>query len=258
MDQRSGRSVGVELVKQAPWLLATTGELETGRRVTLDPAEARHAGGALRLKSGDLVVLADGMGSVASGTITLRGRGVAEVMVQGVDQLPPPTPGLALAVAVLAGTAMDLVAQKAVELGVERLTPVCCERSQMGLKGAMNRVEHWRRISRQALKQCRRAWAMELAPPTTLADFTNDPATANGAVAHPAGDRIEELPPDRVGLLLIGPEGGFSPDEERALEDAGWPRVCLGPHVLRAETAAIAGAAVFSSHRRRELHSNDG
>ena len=256
MDQRSCRWVGVELVKQAPWLLAAEGELEIGRRVTLNPTEVRHAGGALRLRSGDHVVLADGVGSVASGTITLRGRGVAEVLVQEVDHLPPPTPSLALAVAVLAGAAMDLVAQKAVELGVERLTPVCCERSQMGLKRAMNRVEHRRRISRQALKQCRRAWAMELTPPTTLTDFANNPASAKGTVAHPAGDRIEEIPQNRVGLLLVGPEGGFSSDEERALDAAGWPRVCLGPHVLRAETAAIAGAAVFSSHLKG-LHSTD-
>ena len=161
-----------------------------------------------------------------------------------------------MAVAVLAGAAMDLVVQKAVDLGVERLTPVCCERSQMGLKRATNRVEHWQRISRQALKQCHRAWAMELALPMSLADLVNDPATAHGVVAHPAGGTIDELPPGRVGPLLIGPEGGFAPDEERVLEGAGWPRICLGRYVLRAETAAIAGAAVLSV-LGEGLHSTD-
>lgn len=256
MDQCSGRPHGIEVLKQAPWLLAAVGEIEAGRRVALDSTEARHACGALRLRSGDPVVLVDGAGSVASGTITLRERGAAEVVVQGVEHRPPPTSGLALAVAVLAGAAMDLVVQKAVELGVERLTPVCCERSQMGLKRATNRVEHWQRISRQALKQCHRAWAMELAPPMSLADLVNDPATAHGVVAHPAGGTIDELPPDRVGPLLIGPEGGFAPDEERVLEGAGWPRICLGRYVLRAETAAIAGAAVLSVLGER-LHSTD-
>ena len=115
-------------------------------------------------------------------------------------------------------------------------------------------MEHWIRVSRQALKQCRRAWAMELTPPIILADFVDHAEAQHGVVAHPTGGRIEDLPPDRHGLLLIGPEGGFSPDEERALDTAGWPRVCLGRYVLRAETAAIAGAAIFSAG----LHSTDG
>ncbi len=234
-------------MKSPPWLLAAAGELETGRRVTLDSTEARHAVGALRLRSGDLVVLADGVGHVAPGTITLPGRGAAEVTVGDVDAIPAPASGLSLAVAVLAGSAMDMVVQKAVELGVDRLLPVCCERSQMSLQRAMTRTEHWKKVSRQALKQCHRAWAMDLAAPMGFADLATGSAAAHGTVAHPAGDAIGDVPPYRLALLLIGPEGGFSTDEERTLDTEGWPRVCLGPHVLRAETAAIAGAAIFMS-----------
>ena len=146
-------------MKQAPWLLASAGELEPGRRVVLDSTEARHAGGSLRLISGDRVVLTDGAGAVASGSLTTQRRGAAEVVVHTVDPLPRPATGLTLAVAVLAGAAMDLVAQKAVELGVERLIPMCCQRSQISVKRAVNRMDHWHRIGRQALKQCRRAWA---------------------------------------------------------------------------------------------------
>ena len=90
----------------------------------------------------------------------------------------------------------------------------------------------------------------------TLLMLVNDPAIAHGILAHPDGGTIDELPPGRVGPLLIGPEGGFTPDEEGVLEDEGWPRVRLGRYVLRAETAAIAGAAVFSFHREG-LHSTD-
>ena len=251
-----GGPQGIDLLKKAPWLLAAVGEIESGRRVVLDPAEARHSVGALRLRSGDPVVLTDGAGSVASGTLFLSGRGAAEVVVQDVDNRPLPPSGFVMAVAVLAGAAMDLVVQKSVELGVERLAPVCCERSQMGPERAATRLDHWHRVSRQALKQCRRAWAMELMPPMTLAALLDDPANANGIVAHLDGGTIDELPPGRVGPLLIGPEGGFTPDEETMLEDAGWPRVCLGRYVLRAETAAIAGATVFSIHKKG-LHSTD-
>ena len=256
MDQRLGRPHGIDLLKRAPWLLAPAGEIESGRRVVLESAETRHATGALRLRSGDPVVLTDGAGCVASGTIALSGRGAAEVVVHDVDNRPVPTSDLVLAVAVLAGAAMDLVVQKTVELGVERLVPVWCERSQMSPKRAATRIDHWHRVSRQALKQCHRAWAMELAPPTTLTALVNDPAFVHGIVAHPDGGTIDELPPGRVGPLLIGPEGGFTPDEEGVLEDAGWPRVRLGRYVLRAETAAIAGAAVLSIHQEG-LHSTD-
>lgn len=243
-------------MKQAPWLLAPTGELETGDRVVLDSTESRHARGALRLRSGDPVVLANGAGATAEGTIRLGGRGAAEVVVERITHEPAPGPALSLAVAVLAGGAMDLVVQKAVELGVDHVTPVCCERSQMGPKRAMSRMKHWLRVSRQALKQCRRAWAMELSPPMTLIDLVDSLAAGRGIVAHPAGGAIGELPPDRVGPLLIGPEGGFSPDEDEMLERAGWPKVCLGGYVLRAETAAIAGAAIFGI-QEKGLHSTD-
>lgn len=239
-------------MKQAPWLLASAGELEPGRRVVLDSTEARHAGGSLRLISGDRVVLTDGAGAVASGSLTTQRRGAAEVVVHTVDHLPRPATGLTLAVAVLAGAAMDLVAQKAVELGVERLIPMCCQRSQISVKRAVNRMDHWHRIGRQALKQCRRAWAMELASPTTLADLVSCAEPECGVVAHPGGGTIDELPSGRERLLLIGPEGGFSPEEEQILDEAGWPRICLGPYVLRAETAAIAGAAVLAQQSRNQ------
>jgi 16S rRNA (uracil1498-N3)-methyltransferase len=237
-------------VKHPPWLLAAAGGLDAGRVVVLDPIEAHHAGGPLRLRSGDRVVVTDGAGTVASGTLNLPGRGVAEVGIDTVERVAPPAPGLTLAMAVLAGSAMDLVIQKAVELGVERLIPVGCERSQIGCKRATTRMDHWRRINRQAIKQCRRAWAMELAAPCPLSELIGGDVREQGVVAHPDGKRVDELPRGRGGLLLIGPEGGFSLEEERALDSAGWPRVCLGPYVLRAETAAIAGAALLSTRRR--------
>ena len=243
-------------MKKAPWLLASVGELQPGRRVVLDVTETRHAVGPLRLDSGDRVVLTDGAGAVASGDLDIQRRGAAEVAVVAVDHLSRPAPGLTLAVAVLAGAAMDLVVQKAVELGVEQLIPVCCQRSQISSKRAVIRMDHWIRISRQALKQCRRAWAMELASPTPLAELVSLADSDHGVVADPCGGTIDELSPGREHLLLIGPEGGFSPEEKRTLHAAGWPTVCFGHFILRAETAAIAGAAILSNVDFR-LHSTD-
>ena len=238
-------------MKRAPWLLASEGELEEGCRVVLDAVEARHVSGALRLKTGDRVVLTDGAGSVAPGHLFVKKRGAAEVAVESVSRVARPETGLSLAIALLAGPAMDVVAQKAVELGVERMTPVWCTRSQISLKRAATRVDHWLRISRQALKQCRRAWAMELGPPMTLDDLLGLIDADRGVVADPGGGTLDDLPRGRERVLLIGPEGGFSPEEEDLIKNAGWPRLRLGNHVLRAETAAIAGAAILGWNSNR-------
>lgn len=245
MDQHPRGLQRFHVVKQAPWLLASQGELEEGSRVVLDAVEARHVRGALRLKTGDQVVLTDGSGSVAPGRLFVDGRGAVEVEVESVNHVPRPDAGLGLAVAILAGPAMDVVAQKAVELGVERLTPVWCTRSQISLKRAATRVDHWLRISRQALKQCRRAWAMELAPPMTLVDLLGLIDADRGVVADAGGGTPDDLPRGGKRVLLIGPEGGFSPQEQDLIKNSGWPKLRLGNHVLRAETAAIAGAAVL-------------
>jgi len=231
-------------MKQAPWLLAP--ERLTGEGVTLrlDDGESRHATGALRLTSGAEVVLTDGEGARARGRLTLARKGSAEVFVESVESLPRPVGGLTLAVGVLAGSAMDPVVQKAVELGVHRLVPVCCQRSQLGIRRAASRLDHWGRLSRQALKQCHRTWAMTVSAPLTLADLVSEVEPGKGVLAHPSGRSAGELSPPPDSVLLVGPEGGLAPDEEALLDGEGWRRLRLGPHVLRASTAAIAGAAV--------------
>lgn len=251
MDQHSRGSKRLCVVKQAPWLLAAEGQLEEGRRVVLAAMEARHAGGALRLKTGDRVVLTDGAGSVAQGRLSVRRKGVAEVSVESLSSVPRPAAGLCLAVGVLAGPAMDVVVQKAVELGVERLIPVQCARSQISRKRAATRMDHWLRISLQALKQCHRAWAMELTPALTMDELFQRVDSVCGVVADADGGTLDELPRCQARVLLIGPEGGFSSEEEVLIDNSGWSKIRLGDHVLRAETAAIAGAAVLgrTSHR---------
>jgi len=247
-------------VKQAPWLLAEVGELAAGDTIALDAAESRHAKGALRLSEGRNVVLTDGAGRVAKGTLSLLQRGRAEVTIDSVMVESPLDGGLKLAIGVLSGSAMDLVVQKAVELGIDRLVPVCCQRSQLGVKRASSRLDHWTRIARQALKQCRRAWALEIAEPLPLADFVTMMGKNHGVVAHPEGCRVEAIEVGRPAALLVGPEGGLTTEEQEFLETHQWPRLRLGPYVLRAETAAIAGMAVLSHRMDAEIgvHSSDG
>ncbi|MCU0304928.1 MAG: 16S rRNA (uracil(1498)-N(3))-methyltransferase [Thermoanaerobaculales bacterium] len=232
-------------MKQPPWLLAPEGGLAVGAVVVLDDVETRHAAGALRLATGRRVTLTDGAGLIAQGELTLPRRGPATVRVDSVVAAPRATAELTIAVGVLAGPAMDVVVQKAVELGASRVTPVCCERSQLDRRRAEARSEHWRRLALQALKQCHRARALAVAPPVRFGELLEGVDPSRGVVAAADGGPVSGWAPVPDPVLLIGPEGGLSPGEARALDEAGWQRLRLGPHVLRAETAVIAGAALI-------------
>ena len=98
----------------------------------------------------------------------------------------------------------------------------------------------------QALKQCRRPWAMavtEVVPLTALVGGNSE--QAGGVVADVEGSTLSELPKTAGNLLVVGPEGGFTAAEKQLFDRRGWPRLRLGPHLLRAETAAVVGGAMM-------------
>ena len=221
--------------------------------MVLGAEESRHAAGPLRLRPGDEVTLVDGCGRTAAAALRVVGgrRCEAEILASRLHPAPPDR-GVTVAIAVLHGQAMDWAVQKAVEIGVATLVPVIAQRSQVRAKTAVGRLDHWRRIARQAIKQCRRPWQMEVSDPRSLADLVADSTHRCGSVADPEGSRLAELGGALPDLLLVGPEGGFGPDDLQILEQAGWPRIRLGAHVLRAETAAIVGAALLISAREEQ------
>ncbi|HSO22606.1 MAG TPA: RsmE family RNA methyltransferase [Chondromyces sp.] len=235
-------------MKQPPWLLLPEGARpEIGGTVALDPAEARHATGPLRLRAGDPVVLADGAGTVAGARLREASKVRVEAEVTSLDLAPQPEgPGVTLAVSVVENRAMDWVVQKSVEVGLRTLIPMVSERTQAGPRDAERRLDHWRRIAMQALKQCRRPWAMAISGPLTTACIVEQTPPGCGVVADHGGEDATSLPAS-AWVLAVGPEGGFSPSEDRLFLDRGWHRLCLGPHVLRAETAAIVGGAFLVS-----------
>ena len=234
-------------MKALPWLLAVSGALEAGRTVVLDPTEARHLTGALRRRPGDEIVLADGNGAVAEAKLVAIGRGRVEAVILSVRHEPEPkSEGVTLALAMTDNRAMDWAVQKAVEVGIGRFLPIEAERAQVRGRDLGGRVEHWRRIAMQALKQCRRPWAMavtEVVPLTALVG--GDSEQVGGVVADVEGSTLSELPKTAGNLLVVGPEGGFTAAEKQLFDRRGWPRLRLGPHVLRSETAAVVGAAMM-------------
>ncbi len=235
-----------------PWLLAPQSPLEPGASVELEAAESRHLTRVLRRSAGQTVVLTNGSGQVAEAVLVELGRGRLAASVKVVHRAPPLPAEVTLALGVLHTGAMDLAVQKAVEVGVATVLPVLCERSQLARRAAEGRRAHWQRVADQALKQCRRAWALEVAEPVTLAQVLGRTPAGVGVVADPGGGSADGLPEAAARVLLVGPEGGFDPAEEEAVARAGWYRLGLGPFVLRAETAAVVGSSLLV---RRQMES---
>jgi 16S rRNA (uracil1498-N3)-methyltransferase len=224
--------------------------------LVLDPSEAHHVTSVLRRRAGDLLVLIDGHGSVGEARLASVEKGRVEAEVLSVHREPRPEEahGVTVAVAVVGFQAMDWVVQKVVEVGVRRFVPIVTARTQVGRKDLGGRVEHWRKISMQALKQCHRPWALEITEVTPLPLFVESQPQA-GIIAGREGCSIGTVSRGIGALLVVGPEGGFSEEERELFSRLEWPLVRFGPHVLRTETAAVVGAAMMVA--REELRWND-
>lgn len=231
----------------APGLPAAGGAFD------LPAGPAAHVARVLRLVAGDELVLFDGFGQEAMASITaVRG---AAVSVQTAAAMPVDRESplrLTLVQGVSRGERMDLVMQKATELGVARLVPVLTERSVVKLDAAQaaKRLQHWQGVVAAACEQSGRAWLPEVAAPQPLLKWLAQPPAAGEArfLLHPGSTtRARDLPALRAATLLIGPEGGLSPQEREAALLAGFQDLSLGPRVLRTETAALAALAALQA-----------
>ena len=221
-----------------------------GEYLTLAGAEAGHARGARRLADGDSVWLFDGLGTVGYAVIVAADRraGTLKLKVQRRDVIPPACPRVELACALPKGERQTVLLDMATQLGMTEFYPLLCERSVV--KPGHNAMQRWRRICLEACKQSRRAYLPVIHGPLTLTDvLANRDDRCALWVADPSG-----VPPSQVSsegrerlLLMVGPEGGFSPGELMQLVDAGAQTINLGEAVLRTETAAITLLAYISS-----------
>lgn len=219
--------------------------------VEVGGGDGHHLARVLRLRAGETVTVADGRGvwrpyrvvNVASAAVHLEAAG-------SIEREPAPSERLAVAFALTKGDKPELVVQKLTELGVDRIVPVLGERSvsRPDPDRAGATVERWRRIAREAARQCRRATLPAVEDLGPLAALAGHPALVvaergglpAGSLGAPPGDEL---------LVVIGPEGGLAPPEVDALKP--WARLDLGSHVLRAETAALAAAVLLSARRFR-------
>lgn len=229
-------------------------------RVRVEGEEARHALRVLRLSVGDSVVLFDGAGAEAHGRIVTIGRDEFEAEV--LDRRSRPVAQdciLILAVSPPKGERADWMIEKCAELGVSELIPLACERSQV--RPGSGKLERWRRKVIAAAKQSQQITAMQIHEVRPLNDLTAHFATHalvlygdTTATGSPLVELLKESgilssqPSERRRvLLLIGPEGGFTDHERKALASSGGRAFRLAESVLRTETAAIAAAAIWAT-----------
>jgi 16S rRNA (uracil1498-N3)-methyltransferase len=224
--------------------------LAAGAELTLPDAAVAHLR-ARRAREGEPIALFDGNGADYEGTLVRMDRRDAVVhIVKRVDGLGFAAPTLTIALSVIAADRMDWAIQKMAELGVAEIIPILAERSQAP-GNAANKVSHWQAVAASAAEQCGRARVALVRPPVRLSDALMVLQTAKTAPQVWVCERDETAFHREIGvgatgnIMFIGPEGGWS-EAERAQFVAAKARVlCLSRATLRAETAAIAAAAML-------------
>jgi 16S rRNA (uracil1498-N3)-methyltransferase len=204
-----------------------------------------HLAKVRRVSPGDKIFIrtAEGKGYEA-GILSIQSDYLSAVIEK---ELPRDagTTALRISLCLLKGANFDLAIQKCVETGVAEITPVVSERTIPDIKGKIDKKnERWSKIAAEAAKQCFRRDVPEINLPVDFKTAVTGEGSEIRLLAHPGGETalknlLRETSPPAAADLLIGPEGGFSPDELKLAEDNGWIVVSAGSNHLRGETAAI-------------------
>ncbi|TAM60228.1 MAG: 16S rRNA (uracil(1498)-N(3))-methyltransferase [Rhodanobacter sp.] len=228
--------------------------LAVGAELPLPAPAAEHATRVLRLVAGDPLTLFNGDGCDYSARILTLTRREVVVQVQA-RQVPDNESPLALTLAqgVARGEKMDLIVQKATELGVVRIVPLLTERAEVKLDAARaeKRLLHWRAVAASACEQSGRACLPEIHPALPLAAWLDglvEDGALRLALLPQATQSARELRfTTAAGLLVVGPEGGLGERDVAALTLAGFGGLRLGPRILRTETAGLAALAALQA-----------
>jgi len=216
-----------------------------------------HLRNSLRVQPGDSLALNNGCGTRYHVEVTHVTSQAIDTCI--IDQETEPdrnTSPIVLGQALMKGDKMDWVIQKATELGVAAIVPIHTTHSV--IKPNPERLEHqrsrWERIARDAAQQSERWTIPTIADPVDLVGICRhyDGAPLKGMLAERSNGVsliAIPLPSDRQRpiVLLVGPEGGWAPDEQRLAQERGFLPLTLGPRILRAETAAIAALSILQS-----------
>jgi 16S rRNA (uracil1498-N3)-methyltransferase len=225
--------------------------LGPGAQFSLSAEAAQHVAKALRLKTGDALVVFDGRGGEYDATITRIDKDRVDVKSgawRDVDVEPAVRLGIVQGLP--EADKMDWIIQKSVELGAAWIQPIVCDRSVVRLAGerAARRESHWRRVAIAACEQSGRNRIAEVRPTLAFLSWIAVPATVPRWVLTPGAPSIAtKSQPEGELELLIGPEGGLSEREQELALSQGAQPVALGPRVLRTETAPLAALAAINA-----------
>jgi 16S rRNA (uracil1498-N3)-methyltransferase len=227
--------------------------LAVGQRVTLPEESSLHLLRVLRLAPGDAVTLFNGDGHDYTARLLTAAKRGAEAEITARQAVPRESPlRIILAQGLARGEKMDLVLQKATELGVEGFAPILTERTEVKLDAerAAKRMAHWRGVVAAACEQSGRAVLPGLSEPVPLAAFSGEPREGLLLALDPGGDvGLADIAPvaGQPITLVVGPEGGLSDRDLATLRAAGFRGLRLGPRILRTETAGLAAVAALQA-----------
>ena len=228
--------------------------LSPGIELGLPPQAGEHVARVLRLGEGAPLVLFNGDGHDYAATITQVGKREVRTRVEGMQAVASESPlPLTLAQGIARGEKMDLIVQKATELGVARIVPLLTERSEVRLDPARaeKRLAHWRAVAASACEQSGRARLPAILPAQPLeawlAGLPQDGALRLALLPEGSQSLRSLAFGPAGGLLAVGPEGGLGERDVGALATAGFAGLRLGPRILRTETAGLAALAALQA-----------
>jgi 16S rRNA (uracil1498-N3)-methyltransferase len=211
--------------------------------------EARHLSQVLRIKPGETITVFDGRGKRAEAAVLTISRDEVALRLGEPLTPPAPCPAITLAQAVPKGKNMDLIVQKAVELGVAAIQPLVTKNTIV--QPGEGKSDKWRRTAFEACKQCGQDTLPHIADPLPFGRWIESGAglptththlrliASLAAGARPLREVLRARPGTTAATLLIGPEGDFTPEETATALGAGFQPVSLGEIVLRVETASL-------------------
>lgn len=225
-----------------PRLIVDYANILINKTIHLSKEDTNYLSNVLRLKRGDSITISNGQGK--SFIARIVGRGILEV-IDELQEIKEETFNLTLCQALLKGEKMELVIQKATELGIKRIIPF---KSSRCIIRDTQKIERWRRIAKEASEQSGRNVVPEI---NHLIDFSRLIEEIDNGLLFWEGesigliDKFTELDLNKDIYLIIGPEGGFSEEEIEKARVKGIITASLGKRILRAETAAITAVAIL-------------
>lgn len=220
-----------------------------GDLATLEGEDAQHLTRVLRVEPGARYEISDNRSLHLAEIVETHKSRVVFRLLEEMERIIP-APRMHLVAAIIKFDHFEWMLEKATELGVERVAPVVCERSDKGLvAGSKKRMDRWRKIVRESSQQCRRWKLPEIEEPLPFTGQLDRQGLRLFLDEQSAPPILHALPVARHAAdtvnLMVGPEGGWTDAERRAA--ANWQAVSLGPTILRAETACLAALAVISA-----------